>query len=70
MKQCEARTVKGSRCRSEGVVYHRHTDGKEYLSCKRHDNWEFRPILQPTLAAPDDPIYSVGFVVGGGRLKP
>jgi len=25
--------------------------------------------LKPTLAGPDDPIYKLGFVVGGRRLK-
>lgn len=68
MKRCEARTVRGARCKSESVVYHRHTDGHEYLVCKLHDNQEFRPILKPTLAPPDDPIYSAGFVVGGRRV--
>ena len=68
-RRCEARTLKGSQCKvTTNLVYHRHKNGKEYLCCRQHDNEAFRPILKPTLATPDDPIYSAGFVVGGRRI--
>ena len=37
MRRCESKTTKGTRCKREAKVYHRHTDGKEYLSCIEHE---------------------------------
>lgn len=42
-RRCTAQTRKGTRCKSKAVVYHRHTDGREYLCCNRHASFEFRP---------------------------
>jgi len=42
--QCEGKTARGARCKlTTKLVRHRHTDGHEYLCCKRHHNSEFRP---------------------------
>ena len=70
-RRCEARTLKGPRCKvTTNLAYHRHTDGEEYLCCRRHDNENFRPRLKIREAPPDHPIYTRGYVIGGiGRNR-
>jgi nitrite reductase/ring-hydroxylating ferredoxin subunit len=41
--RCECRTLKGTRCKARATMYRRHTDGREYLACKLHNNEFFRP---------------------------
>ena len=42
-RRCEAKTVKGGRCKSKATVYHRHQNGAEYLVCNLHHTEDFRP---------------------------
>ena len=44
-RQCEARTSKGDRCQCPGLYYLSYTQN-EYLVCKRHYSYEFRPVTR------------------------
>jgi len=53
-RRCEALTRKGGRCKSKAVVYHRHTDGCEYLACNFHHSEDFRPATAVAAKPPDN----------------
>jgi len=50
-RRCTAQTRTGGRCKSKATVYHRHTDGEEYLTCSLHANFEFRPAIDKSKEA-------------------
>jgi hypothetical protein len=47
MTRCQSQTTTGRQCKQEAKVYHRHTDGKEYLACNQHAREGFRPCRPP-----------------------
>jgi hypothetical protein len=47
IRRCEAVTTRGGRCRKKAELYRKHSDGREYLSCRRHELY-FRP--HPSIA--------------------
>ena len=43
MNRCQSLTTKGTRCRKQAAVYHRHSDKLEYLTCNGHHLEGFKP---------------------------
>lgn len=41
-RKCEAVTTKGRQCRKKAELYLQH-EGREYLTCKQHHTYLFRP---------------------------
>jgi hypothetical protein len=61
-KRCESKTATGRRCKRKALVYLRHTDGLEYLSCAEHQS-RFRPCQQAA-GRPVGRVDEVGKAVG------
>jgi hypothetical protein len=48
----EALTISGGRCKCQAASCGRHTDGKEYLTCKQHAK---APVFRPAVKVSDCP---------------
>lgn len=42
-RRCECLTSLGKQCVNSATIWKRHTDGNEYLVCKRHNDRHFKP---------------------------